>query len=137
MTTNKQNPDEITMLDSSKRGDSPNVPVDKPDLIIAAISLMTKQLVSSISTLNSSMDKSFDEMKETLVNLTEEPNKDVLPNSDAERETENVSNKDGANAHKLNRAQAALMTTIDSHRKTVQKALRLPKRQIQHLQALC
>ena len=46
------------------------------------------------------MDKSFDEMKETSVNLTEEPNEDVLPNSDAERETENVSNKDGANAHK-------------------------------------
>ncbi|XP_067025278.1 uncharacterized protein [Acropora muricata] len=100
MSTNKQNPVEITMLDSSKHGDSPNVPVDKPDSIIAAISLMTKQLVSSISTLNSSMDKSFDEMKESLVNLTEEPNEDVLLNSDAERETENVSNKDGANAHK-------------------------------------
>ena len=92
MSTNKQNPVEITMLDSSKHGDSPNVPVDKPDSIIAAISLMTKQLVSSTSTLNSSMDKSFDEMKESLVNLTEEPNEDVLLNSDAERETENVSN---------------------------------------------
>ena len=100
MSTNKQNPVEITMLDSSKHGDSPNVPVDKPDSIIAAISLMTKQLVSSISTLNSSMDKSFDEMKESLVNLTEEPNEDVLLNSDAERETENVSKKDGANAHR-------------------------------------
>lgn len=101
MSTNKQNPVEITnMLDSSKHGDSPNVPVDKPDSIIAAISLMTKQLVSSITTLNSSMDKSFDEMKESLVNLTEEPNEDVLLNFDAERETENVSNKDGANAHR-------------------------------------
>ena len=67
MSTNKQNPVKITMLDSSKHGDSPNVPGDKPDSIIAAISLMTKQLVSSISTLNSSMDKSFDEMKETLL----------------------------------------------------------------------
>ena len=63
MTTNKQNPVEITMLDSRKHGDSPNVPVDKPDSITAVISLMTKQLVSSLSTLNSSMDKSFDEMK--------------------------------------------------------------------------
>ena len=43
------------------------------------------------------MVKSFDGMKETLVNLTEEPNEDALLNSDAERETENVSNKDGTN----------------------------------------
>ena len=46
------------------------------------------------------MDKSFDEMKETLVNLTEETNEDVLLTSDTEREADNVSNKDGANAHK-------------------------------------
>ena len=78
------------MLDSRKHGDSSNVPVDKPDSIIAAISLMTEQLVSSISTLNSSMDESFDEMKESLVNLTEEPNKDVLLNSDAERDRKRV-----------------------------------------------
>ncbi|KAK2551963.1 hypothetical protein P5673_026959 [Acropora cervicornis] len=78
------------MLDSRKHGDSSNVPVDKPDSIIAAISLMTEQLVSSISTLNSSMDESFDEMKESLMFFS----------TPMRRETENVSNKDGANAHK-------------------------------------
>ena len=53
--TNKQNPEEISALDSSKHGDSPNS-LGKPDSIIEALSLMTKQLVSSITTLNSSMD---------------------------------------------------------------------------------
>ena len=52
--TNKQNPEEISALDSSKHGDSPNS-LGKPDSIIEALSLMTKQLVSSITTLNSSM----------------------------------------------------------------------------------
>lgn len=66
--TNKQNPEEISALDSSKHGDSPNS-LGKPDSIIEAISLMTKQLVSSITTLNYSMDHSFTEMKETLGNL--------------------------------------------------------------------
>ena len=41
----------------------------KPDSIIEALSLMTKQLVSSITTLNSSMNHSFTEMNETLGNL--------------------------------------------------------------------
>ena len=48
MSTNKQHPVEITMLDSSKPGDSPNVPVDKPDSIIAAISLMTHDKAISV-----------------------------------------------------------------------------------------
>ena len=52
--TNKQSPEEISTLDSSKHGDSPNS-LGKPDSIIEGISLMTKQLVSSITTLNYSM----------------------------------------------------------------------------------
>ena len=66
--TNKQNPEEISALDSSKHGDSPNS-LGKPDSIIEALSLMTKQLVSSITTLNSSMNHSFTEMNGTLGNL--------------------------------------------------------------------
>ena len=53
--TNKQSPEEISALDSSKHGDSPNS-LGKPDSIIEGISLMTKQLASSITTLNYSMD---------------------------------------------------------------------------------
>ena len=137
MSTNKQNPVEITMLDSSKHGDSPNVPVDKSDSIIAAILLMTKQLVSSISTLNSSMDKSFDEMKESLVSLTEDLTKMSFPTPRRRERPKTCQTKMPQTHIKINRAPAALMATINSHRKTVQKALRLPKRQIKRLQALC
>ena len=85
--TNKQNPEEISALDSSKHGDSPNS-LGKPDSIIEALSLMTKQLVSSITTLNSSMDHSFTEMNETLGSLAyveESANEEGSVNSDAEK----------------------------------------------------
>ena len=88
--TNKQNPEEISALDSSKQGDSPNS-LGKPDAIIEAISLMTKQLVSSITTLNYSMDHSFTDMKEILGNLAyveESANEEGSVNSDAEKETD-------------------------------------------------
>ena len=83
--TNKQNPEEISALDSSKHGDSPNS-LGKPDSIIEALSLMTKQLVSSITTLNSSMDHSFTEMNETL------GKEKLRVNSDAEKETDKAPN---------------------------------------------
>ena len=51
---------EISAFDSSKHGDLPNS-LGKPDSIIEAILLMIKQLVSSITTLNSSMHHSFTE----------------------------------------------------------------------------
>ena len=95
--TNKQNPEEISALDSSKHGDSANS-LGKPDSIIEAISLMTKQLVSSITTLNYSMDHSFTEMKETLGNLAyveESANEEGSVNSDAEKDRQGA-NKDSA-----------------------------------------
>ena len=67
--------------------------------IIVALSLMTKQLVSSITTLNSSMDHSFTEMNETLGNLAyveESANEEGSVNSDAEKETDKAPNKDSA-----------------------------------------
>ena len=98
--TNKQNPEEI----SSKHGDSPNS-LRKPDSVIEAISLMTKQLVSSIVTLNSSMDHSFTEMKETLGNLAyveESADEEGSVNSDAEKETDKAPNKDSASTKDQN-----------------------------------
>ena len=101
--TNKQNPEEISALDSSKHGDSPNS-LGKPDSIIEAISLMTKQLVSSITTLNYSMDHSFTEMKETLGNLAyveESANEEGSVNSDAEKDRQGA-NKDSASTKDQN-----------------------------------
>ena len=101
--TNKQNPEEISALDSSKHGDSANS-LGKPDSIIEAISLMTKQLVSSITTLNYSMDHSFTEMKETLGNLAyveESANEEGSVNSDAEKDRQGA-NKDSASTRDQN-----------------------------------
>ena len=59
---------------------------------------MTKQLVSSITTLNYSMDHSFTEMKETLGNLAyveESANEEGSVNSDAEKDRQGA-NKDSA-----------------------------------------
>lgn len=90
--TNNENPEAITkVLDSSQHGDSPNTALGNPESIVAAISLMTNKLVSSIKTLNSSMDHSFSEMKETLGNLSYE---EIDANSDSEKEHEKAP-KDG------------------------------------------
>ena len=114
--TNKQNPEEISALDSSKHGDSPNS-LGKPDSIIEALSLMTKQLVSSITTLNSSMDHSFTEMNETLGNLAyveESANEEGSANSDAEKETDKTPNKDNASTKDQNQRAGGRWTPTEA-----------------------
>jgi len=89
--------DEIDQLDSSKHGESPPVSSGNADVIVDAISRMTQKLVSSIAKLNSSMDSSFGDMKETLGNLVcveEGQEDDLSANSDSEKRK--PPNKDGA-----------------------------------------
>lgn len=119
--TNTNNPEEIEVLDSSKHGESPMAASSgNPDAIVAAISLMTRQLVSSITTLNSSMDHSFGEMKETLGNLVYEGEEqdEGSVNSDSEKEHDKAPNKDSATTTDKARQPAS-----DNTSKSSQKSL--------------
>ena len=139
--TNKQNPEEISALDSSKHGDSPNS-LGKPDSIIEAISLMTRQLVSSITTLNYSMDHSFTEMKETLGNLAyveESANEEGSVNSDAEKDRQGA-NKDSASTKDQNLSGSSNANNVNDQltltNNTNQQTLSPSKRKTQLLQEL-
>ena len=82
-----------------------------------ALSLMTKQLVSSITTLNYSMDHSFTEMKETLGNLAyveESANEEGSVNSDAEKETDKAPNKDSASTKDQNLSGSSTANNVNN-----------------------
>ncbi|CAH3161845.1 unnamed protein product [Pocillopora meandrina] len=77
---------------------------------------MIKQLVSSITTLNSSMDHSFTEMKETLGNLAyveESAKEEGSVNSDAEKETDKAPNKDSASTKDQNLSGSSNATNVN------------------------